>query len=94
VRSLLRIRIFEAFDSMTHSEIIDLLARPTISVEEAGGILELSRNSAYRAARSGELPAIKIGRIVRIPTAKLCEMLGLPLAVGSEISRAGETNAR
>ena len=79
---------------MTYSEIADLLARPTISVEQAGNILDLSRNSAYRAVRSGELPSIKIGRIVRVPTAKLCEMLGLPMVAGGQISRTSGLDAR
>jgi excisionase family DNA binding protein len=62
---------------MTDDELHSLLKQPTVSVEDAGKILELSRGSAYRAARTGELPSIKLGRLFRIPTAKLREMLGL-----------------
>jgi excisionase family DNA binding protein len=35
---------------------------PTVSVEEAGRLLGVSRGSAYEAAASGELPTIRIGR--------------------------------
>ena len=32
------------------------------SVEEAGKLLGIGRSAAYEAARSGELPVIRIGR--------------------------------
>jgi excisionase family DNA binding protein len=47
----------------------------TTSVEEAGRRLGVSRNSAYEAARSGELPVIKIGRRLLVPTAALDRLL-------------------
>ncbi len=54
---------------------------PTISVEEAGRILGLSRPSAYAAAHSyletGDgIPVLKLGRRLRVPTARLLAMLG------------------
>ena len=51
---------------------------PTISVEEAGHILGVSRRSAYRAAETGELPTLRLGRRLLVPTARLLAMLGLP----------------
>jgi len=55
---------------------------PTISVEEAGGLLGLSRPSAYAAAgrylETGEgLPVLKFGRKLRVPTAPLLALLGV-----------------
>jgi excisionase family DNA binding protein len=47
----------------------------TVSVEEAGRILGYSRNSAYDAARRGELPTIRLGRKIRVPKAALLHML-------------------
>ncbi|WP_132254382.1 helix-turn-helix domain-containing protein [Methylobacterium segetis] len=41
--------------------------RRTISIEEAGRQLGLSRNSAYQAAGRGEIPTIKIGRRLLVP---------------------------
>lgn len=51
--------------------------KPTMTVEEAGELLGLSRSSAYRGAASGEIPTIRIGRRLLVPTAKLLDMLGL-----------------
>lgn len=47
----------------------------TLSVEEAGRILGLSRGSAYLAARTGELPTIRIGKRLIVPVAALEKML-------------------
>lgn len=49
----------------------------TISVEEAGKLLGLSRSSAYRAAARGQLPTLVFGRRLLVPTARLLEMLGV-----------------
>lgn len=48
---------------------------PTISVERAAEILGVSRSSAYRAAKRGEIPTFKIGRRLLVPTAKLVVLL-------------------
>jgi excisionase family DNA binding protein len=50
---------------------------PTISVEEAGELLGISRRSAYRAASTGELPVLRLGRRLLVPTARLLELLGM-----------------
>jgi Helix-turn-helix domain len=48
----------------------------TISVPEAGQrYFNLSRNAAYAAADRGELPTIRIGRLLRVPVRALEEML-------------------
>lgn len=49
--------------------------RPTVPVEEAARWLGLGRSSAYAAAASGELPTIRIGRRIVVPTAALARML-------------------
>jgi excisionase family DNA binding protein len=36
-------------------------SRATYTIEEAGKLLGISRNSAYTAATKGDLPIIKIG---------------------------------
>ena len=53
--------------------------RQTLTVEEAGGLLGISRNSAYEAARRGELPAIRIGKRLIVPRAALERLLGAPI---------------
>jgi excisionase family DNA binding protein len=60
---------------------------PTISVEEAGELCGIGRNAAYRAAHRGELPAFRIGRQLRVPTARLLQLLGLPVKALTESDR-------
>jgi Helix-turn-helix domain len=44
----------------------------TLSVPEAGRqYFSLSRNAAYEAARRGDIPTIKIGRLLRVPVVAL-----------------------
>jgi hypothetical protein len=48
----------------------------TISVPDAGKrYFGLSRNGAYDAAKRGEIPTIKIGRLLRVPIRALEAML-------------------
>lgn len=52
--------------------------RPTLPVwPDAGRILGLSRQSTYDAATRGDLPTIRIGRRLLVPTAALRRMLQL-----------------
>jgi hypothetical protein len=47
----------------------------TLSVPEAGKrYFALSRNAAYAAAARGEIPTIRIGRLLRVPV-KACEQM-------------------
>ena len=50
---------------------------PTISVERAGEILGISRRSAYRAAANGEIPTVRVGRRILVPSPRLLELLGV-----------------
>ncbi|WP_228010474.1 helix-turn-helix domain-containing protein [Nonomuraea phyllanthi] len=54
-----------------------LFQRPTMTVAEAAALLGLHRDAAYDAVRRGDLPSLRIGRKILIPTAKLAGMLGL-----------------
>lgn len=49
----------------------------TMTVEEAGRLLGISRKSAYKAAASGELPTVRFGRRLLVPRQRLLERLGL-----------------
>lgn len=49
----------------------------TVTVDQAAALLGLSRNGAYNAIREGEIPHIRIGRAIRVPSAQLRKMLGL-----------------
>jgi len=48
----------------------------TISIEQAARRLKIGRNQAYQAAHKGELPVIKIGKRLLVPTAALGRLLG------------------
>lgn len=50
---------------------------PTISVEQAGELLGVSRRSAYRAASRGQIPTVRVGRRVLVPTQRLLDLLGM-----------------
>jgi excisionase family DNA binding protein len=56
---------------------IDMLPtqKMTMSVEEAGKRLGISRNTAYEAARQRQIPTIRIGRRVLVPVAAFEAML-------------------
>ena len=47
----------------------------TLTVEEAGKVLRVGRNTAYELVRSGQLRSIKIGRQLRIPKGELVRFL-------------------
>ena len=47
----------------------------TYSVPEAGEILGYSRNTAYEAAKRGDLPTIRLGKKIRVPKAVVERLL-------------------
>jgi excisionase family DNA binding protein len=62
---------------MTATTIPDLTAMPaTMTIPQAAELLGISRSAAYRAVARGEIPTIRIGRRLLVPTAKLYAMLG------------------
>ncbi|MDR3401939.1 MAG: helix-turn-helix domain-containing protein [Chthoniobacter sp.] len=42
---------------------------------EAGQMLGLTKNAAYAAAKRGEIPTIRIGRLLKVPKAAFDRML-------------------
>lgn len=57
--------------------IPDPRTKPTITVREAAALLGISERSAYDAAHRGELPVIRLGRRMTVPTVLVLRMLGL-----------------
>ena len=49
----------------------------TMRIDEAAAILGISRRSAYRAAANAQLPTIRLGRRLLVPTASLLRLLGV-----------------
>ncbi|MET9492516.1 helix-turn-helix domain-containing protein [Nocardia sp. NPDC006630] len=52
-----------------------LLAEPTISIPDAARLLGIGRSTVYAAVKSGEVPAIRVGHRVRIPSTWIREAL-------------------
>jgi hypothetical protein len=50
--------------------------RAAVTVEGAGEILGIGRSAAYSAAKAGQIPTIRVGRRLIVPTARLRAMLG------------------
>ena len=53
----------------------EIIERRTFTVEEAGQILGLGRNTAYALAKSGQLPTIRLGRRLLVPKVALDRLL-------------------
>jgi len=61
--------------SLTLSTIKDAA---TISVEDAAVLLSVSRSVAYREIHKGVIPAIRIGRKLRVPVPAFLHLLENP----------------
>jgi excisionase family DNA binding protein len=44
-------------------------SRLVYKVPEAGAMLGLSRNASYEAAKRGDFPTIRLGKLIRVPKA-------------------------
>jgi excisionase family DNA binding protein len=49
--------------------------RAVYTVEEAGARLGLGRNASYDAVARGDIPSLRIGRLIRVPKVALDRML-------------------
>jgi excisionase family DNA binding protein len=49
--------------------------RLVYEVPEAGAMLGLTRNASYDAAKRGEIPTIRFGKLLRVPKAAFHKML-------------------
>ena len=52
-----------------------MVERLTVTVEEAAVMLGISRTTAYGCASRNEIPTVRLGRRVVVPTAALMAML-------------------
>lgn len=60
--------------------------RPFLTVEETAAVLRIGRNTCYELIRQGQIPHIRLGRTIRIPTHALMSWLGQPIV---EIQQRG-----
>ena len=65
----------------------------TVSVQQAAELLGISRNHAFRCVQRGEIPAIRVGRRLLIPTS-LLEGLFEPSGQGDGFRVVARTAAR
>jgi excisionase family DNA binding protein len=47
-----------------------------LTVREAATMLRIGRNLAYELVARGEIPSVRLGRLIRVPRAALEERLG------------------
>jgi excisionase family DNA binding protein len=47
-----------------------------LTIDEAAAVLRISRQSAYEAARRGEIPTIRLGRRILVPLRALEKLIG------------------
>jgi hypothetical protein len=67
--------------------VLDGETRVQIPLEEAAGMLDISRWLAYKLARSGALPTNRVGRNLYVPVAVLRRFeQGLPLTDGGDVA--------
>ena len=50
--------------------------KKTLTIPQAARVLGIGLSAAYEAARTGELPTIRIGKRILVPTAALERKLG------------------
>jgi excisionase family DNA binding protein len=46
-----------------------------LTIPEAARVLRVSRGVAYEAARTGEIPTVRIGRRILVPTSRLLALI-------------------
>lgn len=78
----------------------DPAEQPVLTVEETAAVLRVDRKTVCKAIAAGELPSLRLGRVVRIPTSALRRRLDpqrddgapdrAPVATNLDPSRSGE----
>jgi hypothetical protein len=66
-------------DGHQRKRLPDPEVEPSLSVPAAGMFIGLSRAASYQAAKRGEIPTIRIGHRLLVPTARLRAMFGLDI---------------
>lgn len=59
------------------AQLLDPLQNPTLTIAEVMEILPLGRTAAYEAVKRGDIPTVRLGRRLVVPTAALRRMLSL-----------------
>jgi len=67
----------EAHTGCMRTSLPDAQKSPLLTIDETAPILGLGRSACYEAAKRGEIPTLRFRRRLRVPTARLLEMLGV-----------------
>ena len=62
---------------MTTALVPDPAAEPTMHMDKVAKAFGLSRAAAYNGVQTGEIPSIRVGRRIVVPTAAVRRMLQL-----------------
>lgn len=62
---------------MSTAVVPDPAVEPTMNVERVAAAFHISRAKAYEAVKTGDIPSIKLGRRLVVPTAAVRRMLQL-----------------
>jgi excisionase family DNA binding protein len=62
-------------DSASGGAAVDTSERQLLTVEETARLLGIGRSAAYEAARTGQIPSLRLGRRVLIPKRSLMRLL-------------------
>ncbi len=62
--------------------------KETLTVEEIAEVLGIGRGLAYRMAKSGEIPTLRLGRRILIPRQALAQLLGAQTAESKKLAGA------
>jgi predicted DNA-binding transcriptional regulator AlpA len=79
---------------VNRQELVDL--PPAVDVQTAATVLGLSRTAAYELIRVGgwPTPVLRLGRLIRVPTAPLLALLGVEAQTqGSMVANGVERQA-
>lgn len=57
----------------------------TLTVEQAAERLGISRSAAYRCVHLGQIPALRLGRKLKVPTDRLEAMLAADPTLGGAV---------
>ncbi len=63
--------------------------RLVYTVPEAGRLLGLGRNAAYEAAKRGDIPTLRMGRLLLVPKIPFHRMLGITVTTTAQTSDLG-----
>jgi excisionase family DNA binding protein len=68
--------------------------RLVYTVPEAGRLLGLGRNAAYEVAKRGEIPTLRIGRLLLVPKVPFHRMLGTTASITATEVNVTEADAK